>query len=604
MKQRLLLFFKYYLFWIVLFQLQKLFFILVQYKLMGDISLSDCLQVMAHAFPLDLSVASYITAVFGLLLVVSNWVNIRVIQCISHVFTAIVLAIVVFVLIGDNSTFSFWGYHWDKSIFTFLQSPKEVLACAVWWQWILVTILFLLWFVACGFVYLKWLKWDKVELESRTTTRLWQTGVWLLITAFLFLPMRGSVTVSTMNTGRVYFSNNQMLNQAAVNPLFNIIESLSENTFDLNKYTYMSSVEAQQLTQQLLPTDRWTHTEEVFATQRPNIVLVILESFSTNALDAMPNLMRLAQEGIYFSNAYSSSYRTDRGIVSLMSAFPGQPTSSLMTVPSKSRNLPQIGKALKQEGYLLNFYYGGDEDFTNMRSYLIDGGFENRVVDKDFPIQDRMSKWGAHDHIVLERASREIRQRYTQYPNNQYFDVILTLSSHEPFDVPFTSDFSHAYLNSVAYTDSCLGAFVDSLKQHPLWDSTIVILSPDHGYPYPNSIANYNPLRYRIPMAIIGGAVQQPMQVPTLCSQIDLVPTVLHAMGLDAEAYPFSKNILDSTQTEFAFYAFNDGFALLTPQDTIIVDAKANMLLHGNNEFLNQQAHAFMQCIMEEIDQF
>lgn len=604
MKQRLLLFFKYYLFWIVLFQLQKLFFILVQYKLMGDISLSDCLQVMAHAFPLDLSVASYITAVLGLLLMVSNLVNIRVIRCISHVFTAVVLAIVVFVLIGDNSTFSFWGYHWDKSIFTFLQSPKEVLACAVWWQWILVTILFLLWFVACGFVYLKWLKWDKVELESRTTTRLWQTGVWLLITAFLFLPMRGSVTVSTMNTGRVYFSNNQMLNQAAVNPLFNIIESLSENTFDLNKYTYMSSVEAQQLTQQLLPTDRWTHTEEVFATQRPNIVLVILESFSTNALDAMPNLMRLAQEGIYFSNAYSSSYRTDRGIVSLMSAFPGQPTSSLMTVPSKSRNLPQIGKALKQEGYLLNFYYGGDEDFTNMRSYLIDGGFENRVVDKDFPLQDRMSKWGAHDHIVLERASYEIRQRYTQYPDNQYFDVILTLSSHEPFDVPFTSDFSHAYLNSVAYTDSCLGAFVDSLKQHPLWDSTIVILSPDHGYPYPNGIANYNPLRYRIPMAIIGGAVQQPMQVPTLCSQIDLVPTVLHAMGLDAEAYPFSKNILDSTQTEFAFYAFNDGFALLTPQDTIIVDAKANMLLHGNNEFLNQQAHAFMQCIMEEIDQF
>ena len=604
MKQRLLLFFKYYLFWIVLFQLQKLFFILVQYKLMGDISLSDCLQVMAHAFPLDLSVASYITAVLGLLLVVSNWVNVRLIRCISHVFTAVVLAIVVFVLIGDNCTFSFWGYHWDKSIFTFLQSPKEVLACAVWWQWILVTILFLLWFVACGFVYLKWLKWDKVELESRTTTRLWQTGVWFLITAFLFLPMRGSVTVSTMNTGRVYFSNNQMLNQAAVNPLFNIIESLSENTFDLNKYTYMSSVEAQQLTQQLLPADRWTHTEEVFATQRPNIVLVILESFSTNALDAMPNLTRLAREGIYFSNAYSSSYRTDRGIVSLMSAFPGQPTSSLMTVPSKSRNLPQIGKALKQEGYLLNFYYGGDEDFTNMRSYLIDGGFENRVADKDFPLQDRMSKWGAHDHIVLERASYEIRQRYTQYPDNQYFDAILTLSSHEPFEVPFTSDFSHAYLNSVAYTDSCLGAFVDSLKQHPLWDSTIVILSPDHGYPYPNGIANYNPLRYRIPMAIIGGAVQQPMQVPTLCSQIDLVPTVLHAMGLDINAFPFSNNILDSNQAEFAFYAFNDGFALLTPQDTIIVDAKANMLLQGNNEFLNQQAHAFMQCIMEEIDQF
>ena len=109
-------------------------------------------------------------------------------------------------------------------------------------------------------------------------------------------------------------------------------------------------------------------------------------------------------------------------------------------------------------------------------------------------------------------------------------------------------------------------------------------------------------MRYRIPMAIVGGALQQQMQIPTLCSQIDLVPTVLHAMGLDTQAYPFSKNILDTTQTQFAFYAFNDGFALLTPQDTIIVDAKANMLLQGDNDSLKQQAQAVIQRIMEDIE--
>lgn len=604
MKQRLFLFLKFYLFWIVFFQLQKLVFVLVQYKLMGDITFVDCLQVMAHAFPLDLSVASYVTAVFGLLMLISNWVDIKIIRYISHTFIAIILGVALFVVIGDNGTFPFWGYHWDKSIFSFLQSPQEVLACAVWWQWILATILFCLLFIACGYIYLKWLNWDELQQENSLVTRFWQTGAWLLITALLFLPIRGSVTVSTMNTGRVYFSNNQMLNQAAINPLFNIIESLSENTFNLEKYTYMSTEEAQRLTQELLPIDRWDKTGdiEILSTQRPNIVLVILESFSSNALFAMPNLQRIVKEGIYFSNAYSSSYRTDRGIVSIMSAYPGQPTSSLMTVPSKSKNLPQIGKVLKQEGYLLNFYYGGDEDFTNMRSYLIGGGFDNRVSDKDFSVQEKWSKWGAPDHIVFDKAANEILQRYTQRPDSQYFDVILTLSSHEPFDVLATTKFEHPYLNAVAYTDSCLGAFVDSLKQHPLWDNTIIVLSPDHGYPYPNGIARHNPLRYRIPMAIIGGAVQQPMQVATLCSQIDLVPTLLNAMDLDVESYPFSKNILDSTQTEFAFYAFNDGFALLMPQDTIIVDAKADILLQGDDDSLNQHAHAFMQCIMEEIE--
>lgn len=571
---------------------------------MGDISFVDCMQVMLHAFPLDLSVASYITALFGLLVVLSIWYNGKWLQYISHIITAILLAISICVFVGDNGTFSVWGYHWDKSLFTFLQSPKEVLACAEWWVWVLGGTSMAVLFAICWIVYLKLIRWDKLLLTHSILVRSWQTSAWVLITALLFLPIRGSVTVSTMNTGRVYFSTNQMLNLAAINPIFNLIESLSENTFDVEKYTYMSSEDAWDVTNKLLPQDRWstTNTQSIFTNSRPNIVLVILESFSSNATHAMPNLMRLVKEGIYFSNAYSSSYRTDRGIVAVMSAFPGQPTSSLMTVPAKSMHLPQIGKSLKAVGYDLQFYYGGDEDFTNMRSYLIDGGFEKRVSDKDFSVQDRWSKWGAPDHILFEKATHEIVQRYNNQQEERYFDVILTLSSHEPFDVPTTDKFGNLYLNSVAYTDSCLGVFVDSLKQSKQWENTIVILSSDHGYPYPNGITSDNPLRYRIPMAIIGGAVESPQKITRLCSQIDLIPTVLFEMGLDVSPYKFSKNLLDSTQIEYAFYAFNDGFALLMPKDTVVVDAKPNILIKGTNHEINNQAHALMQCVMEEID--
>ena len=604
MKSRLLLFIKYYIYWVVFFQLQKILFVLAQYKLMGDISVVDCLQVIWHAFPLDLSVASYITALFGLLIIGSIWYNGRGLLYICHTITAILLAISVCVFVGDNGTFTVWGYHWDKSLFTFLQSPKEVVACAEWYVWILGGIAMGGLFALCWIVYLKLIRLDKLSVIHSVVARSWQTGAWVLITALLFLPIRGSVTVSTMNTGRVYFSTNQILNLAAINPIFNLIESLSENTFDVEKYTYMPSTDAWALTNKLLPENRWntSDTQDIFTTSRPNVVLVILESFSANATHAMPNLMRLANEGIYFANAYSSSYRTDRGIVAVMSAFPGQPTSSLMTVPAKSMHLPQIGKSLTEAGYTLHFYYGGDEDFTNMRSYLIDGGFKNRVSDKDFSVQERWSKWGAPDHILFDKATREIVHRYNHQHKEHYFDVILTLSSHEPFDVPTTDKFGNLYLNSIAYTDSCLGAFVDSLKQSKQWENTIVVLSSDHGYPYPSGITSDNSLRYRIPMAIIGGAVQPTQEVTRLCSQIDLIPTVLFEMGLDVSRYAFSKNILDTTLTEFAFYAFNDGFALLTTNDTVIIDAKPNILLKGNNENLDRQAHAFVQCIMEQID--
>lgn len=604
MKSRLLLFIKYYIYWIVFFLLQKILFILAQYRLMGDISVVDCLQVIWHAFPLDLSVASYITALFGLLIIGSIWYNGKWLLYICHTITAILLAISVCVFVGDNGTFTVWGYHWDKSLFTFLQSPKEVLACAEWYVWIFGGIAMGGLFAICWIVYLKLIRLDKLSVIHSVVTRSWQTGAWVLITALLFLPIRGSVTVSTMNTGRVYFSTNQMLNLAAINPIFNLIESLSENTFDVEKYTYMPSTDAWALTNELLPENRWntSDAQDIFTTSRPNIVLVILESFSANATHAMPNLMRLANEGIYFANAYSSSYRTDRGIVAVMSAFPGQPTSSLMTVPAKSMHLPQIGKSLTEAGYTLHFYYGGDEDFTNMRSYLIDGGFKNRVSDKDFSVQERWSKWGAPDHILFDKATQEIVHRYNHQHKEHYFDVVLTLSSHEPFDVPTTDKFGNLYLNSIAYTDSCFGAFVDSLKQSKQWENTIIILSSDHGYPHPSDITSENPLRYRIPMAIIGGAVESPQKITRLCSQIDLIPTVLFEMGLDVSPYKFSKNLLDSTQIEYAFYAFNDGFALLMPKDTVVVDAKPNILIKGTNHEINNQAHALMQCVMEEID--
>ena len=604
MKSRLLLFIKYYIYWIVFFLLQKILFILAQYRLMGDISVVDCLQVIWHAFPLDLSVASYITALFGLLIIGSIWYNGKWLLYICHTITAILLAISVCVFVGDNGTFTVWGYHWDKSLFTFLQSPKEVLACAEWYVWIFGGIAMGGLFAICWIVYLKLIRLDKLSVIHSVVTRSWQTGAWVLITALLFLPIRGSVTVSTMNTGRVYFSTNQMLNLAAINPIFNLIESLSENTFDVEKYTYMPSTDAWALTNKLLPENRWntSDAQDIFTTSRPNIVLVILESFSANATHAMPNLMRLANEGIYFANAYSSSYRTDRGIVAVMSAFPGQPTSSLMTVPAKSMHLPQIGKSLTEAGYTLHFYYGGDEDFTNMRSYLIDGGFKNRVSDKDFSVPERWSKWGAPDHILFDKATQEIVHRYNHQHKEHYFDVVLTLSSHEPFDVPTTDKFGNLYLNSIAYTDSCLGAFVDSLKQSKQWENTIIILSSDHGYPHPSDITSENPLRYRIPMAIIGGAVESPQKITRLCSQIDLIPTVLFEMGLDVSPYKFSKNLLDSTQIEYAFYAFNDGFALLMPKDTVVVDAKPNILIKGTNHEINNQAHALMQCVMEEID--
>ena len=602
MKDRLRLWLTYYLFWIVFFVVQKPLFMIWQYRLLGDVAWSDWFLVPWHGLPLDLSTAAYITVLYGLLLVASVWVRWSVIEKIADVITGILLTIALWVVLGDNGAFPSWGYHLDKDLFAYLQSPNEVLACAPWWLWAVGVIAFVALFTGWWFLY-RYLFHKAPESSESIGKKIATTAVLIIVTALLFLPIRGSVTVSTMNTGRVYYSDNRMLNLAAVNPVFNIVESLSENRLDATRYTYMSDDECAAYVKRML-SDSCDTVEPLLTTTRPNIVLCILESFSSNAWEVMPNMQRLAAEGIYFDNVYANSYRTDRGVMAVLGAYPGCATTSVMMIPSKSQQLPQIGQVLQRNGYDLKFYYGGDEDFTNMRSYLVTGGFEQRVSDHDFPMSQRLSKWGVPDHILFDFAAKDIIRRNKISTVNYQLSTILSLSSHEPFEVDY-HHYRSGFLNAVAYTDSCLGAFVDTLRTSPAWDSTLLVLIADHGYPYPEGVRNYEPQRYRIPLIFAGGAVKQPRVISTLCSQIDWLPTLLHQMQLDASDFIYAKDILSSEHNAFAYYNFVDGFAYIDSTGTTVIDAAVNKPLIETQPADDRanKAKAFTQHIMTKLSE-
>ena len=591
MKDRVRLFLTYYLFWIIFFVAQKMLFMIWQYRFLGGISWTDWFLVPWHGLPLDFSTAAYLTIVYGLLLCVSVWSKWAIIERIADAVTCVFLFVALLIVVGDNGAFPSWGYHLDKDVFDYLRSPNEVFACAPWWLWFIGLVLFISLFAVWFWLYAR-LMHRKPKQQRTVWSKIGTTATLLLMTSLLFLPIRGSVTVSTMNTGRVYFSDNRMLNLAAINPVFNLVESLSENHLDNTRYVYMPDSECEQTVHQMLSVST-SSPDTLFTTLRPNIVLCILESFSSNAWDVMPNMQRLAAEGVFFNRAFANSYRTDRGVMAVLGAFPGCATSSVMMVPSKAQQLPQIGHVLKEVGYDLKFYYGGDEDFTNMRSYLVSGGFDQRVSDHDFPMAHRHSKWGVQDHILFDYAAHDICQRRT---TNPHFDVILSLSSHEPFEVPY-HHYKHGYLNAVAYTDSCLGAFVDTLRRSPDWDSTVIVLIPDHGYPYPDGISNYDTLRYRIPIIFTGGAIRQPRTISTLCSQIDWVPTILQQLQLDYSPFCFAKPIQESS---FAYYHFVDGFAYIDSTGCSIIDAAVDRPIVETNHSSERitKAKAFTQYIM------
>lgn len=118
---------------------------------------------------------------------------------------------------------------------------------------------------------------------------------------------------------------------------------------------------------------------------------------------------KFAKEGILFSNFYGSSFRTDRGLASIISGYPGQPSTSIMKYPERRTNF-LLSPQLENAGYNLEYYYGGDADFTNMRSYLVSSGIEKIISDKDFPLSERTGKWGAQDHVLFQRLMKDLKE--------------------------------------------------------------------------------------------------------------------------------------------------------------------------------------------------
>nr|WP_233454681.1 LTA synthase family protein [Hymenobacter negativus] len=315
---------------------------------------------------------------------------------------------------------------------------------------------------------------------------------------------------------------------------------------------------------------------------RPNVLFIILESFTSKFVGSVggekgvtPNLDSLARTGILFNNIFAAGDRSQKGLVSLLSGYPNQPTTSIIKFPRKTEHLPHLGRSLAAVGYRSHYYYGGELAFANMRSYLQAGGYEKFTERADFAAADQNSKWGAHDGVLFDRILGDLRQQ-----PEPFFVTAFTLSSHEPFEVPMKPHFPGTdevalFRNSVYYTDYTLGKFLQEAKKQPWYAHTLLVLVADHGHQQPGNSSNQSPDKFRIPLLLAGGALRPEARgrvVNSLGSQTDVAATLLHQLQLPAKAFVWSRDLLAAHNPPFVYYCFNNGFGTVSPQGTITFD--------------------------------
>ena len=555
--------------------IEKPLFLLWYHAQAAEASAAELALVVWNGLKLDQTVAGYITALPLLVVLAALWIPGRWSRSVLKGYLLVIAAVSATAFAANLALYEYWAFPLDSSVLQYLASPKEALASVTAGQLLLQLLVAAAVFGGMAWCYLRVLR--LYDPARRSTHRAGSTLVLLLAAGVLFLPIRGGVSVATANVSKVYFSGRMFLNHAAVNPLFSFLSTLSDGDDALYEYEFFPEPERAAIFEPLrgdLPAGIGTDT--LLRTRRPNVVLFLVESFGRSTGDervggepVAPEFQRLKGEGVYFDNLFANSFRTDRGTVAVLSGFPAQTKMSVMKLPVKSQRLPSIARSLRREGYATSFYYGGDLNFTNTASYLYGTGFDRLTWQKDLHFDAPTSKWGYADDVVIDAFTDHVlAEAASQRP---FFAAMLTLSSHEPFDVPFAK-FDDPMLNAMAFTDASLGRFVERVRQTPVWNDLLVILIADHAYPYPYGIANSDALRHRIPMLWLGGAVRRPAVVETYGSQSDLAATLLAQLGIAHGDFLFSRDLFDPARPKFGYWCFNNGFGVADAGGTTIFD--------------------------------
>ena len=589
MSSRLRLYTTYFALWLGFFELLRAVFLLAFADRSVSLPAGAVLGAFLHGWRLDLSAAAYLCLVPFLLLPfaglrrLGGWPARLVI-----LYTSLALALLSLLAAADLGVYQGWGHRIEASVLGYLTHPREVWAAAGAGP---RGTLLLLWLALAGLAILLAGRVLRPRLAGLEPLGPSGIAAWSAAALLLIVPARGGLQLIPVNQSSAYFSGDRFANQAALNAGWNFVDSWRRGLNRTeNPYRFTPDDSARAVVARARRSDSPGTDSAVLRSRRPSILLIVWESLPARAVEQLgglagvtPEFDRLAREGLLFRRFYAAGDRTEKGLAALLSGAPTIPHASILRVPSKTATLPMLTRDLAEAGYHTALYYGGELSFGSLKSFAVEGRVDRVRSKPDFPRSSWSSKWGAHDDAVADRLLAELATLPAPF-----FVTWLTLSSHEPFDVPGPvrvegRDPESRFLNSLAYTDRVLGTLLRRAEAEDWWKHTLVIIVADHARTLERSDAAepYKSARgwYHIPMLWAGGALARRGTVDEVGSQTDLAPTLLSVLGLPGrERYRFGRDLFRPAARPFAFYGFDEGFGLVTPSGSLVWEAARNRL--------------------------
>ncbi|MBL7883825.1 MAG: sulfatase-like hydrolase/transferase [Bacteroidia bacterium] len=572
------------LFWMLVFFLGRLSFYLCVTPLLSDVSITILFQSFYKGLRLDLSTAGYFLSVPSVLLIFFLIFKKKLFLYFIDFINYLLIIVYTLTVVGEACLYREWKSKLSMQALQHFMHPSEVFKTTSWGLTVLFFGLSLLLIAMFVVFYNKKIKFSKQSFELKNTIlkQLSYTLIFVVsIFAVLIIFIRGGLQAIPIQNSDAYFCNKPIVNDVAVNPFWNIMYSISDY-FQLsqeNPFKDFEQTQADRMVRDLYSVEK-DSTEVFLTTNRPNIVFIIMESWSAYVIKSFggdnfaPFIDSLSNEGVLFSKLYPPAYVSDQGIPSILSGYPSVSRISIVNQISKSTKIPCINQDLKKYGYQSAFVFGGDLNYGNIKSYIFNKEFDIVKEEKDFDGSIERGKLGIQDEYMAKEYLSFLNK--AQQP---FLYAWFTLSSHMPYDYvgeksKLVNHKENDYINSISYCDAVFKNVMNAAKKEQWYKNTLFVIVADHSHATHKDFSVYDSEYHRIPLLFFGDVIKpeyKGKKIDKVLSQMDIPATLLNQLGLSNEAkqYVWSKNMFNPYTKSFAYYCSFAGGGMVTTDGSV-----------------------------------
>jgi uncharacterized sulfatase len=407
----------------------------------------------------------------------------------------------------------------------------------------------------------------------------------LLILVTSTLAIRGGLIRKPLSPTHAYIDGDNGFANLRLNSVFTLIKSNLDARVETPKY--MAIDEAIKALDVRGDGDQTIPPKVISFEQKPNIVLIIVESLSTEYMgivDDLPNytpfLSSLAQRSVFFPNFFANGRRSIDSVPSLLFSLPNYLREPFVNSPYRSNRIEGLGSQLKKINYDSYFFHGGKNGtmFFDVMAYK--AGFDRYYGLEEYPEKDHFDgAWGIYDSYYFDYFANELDHHYLENPSKPFFATLFSLSSHNPYKIPpeLNDRYKDGTLNihkSIRYADDSLRKLFIKLKKLKWYENTVFFITGDHAAELDSAKYNNRYGKYMVPMIVYSPKIKPYMDL-RIAHQLDFSPTVLSLVGGDIKRLnKFGNNLLSGTtgsSSSFSFYRSGRVFKLISQNGEVTI---------------------------------